>query len=384
MKRLVLPLILIMSAGSADAMFSRKGGAPKAAAPQLVKSTPDEISLIATLNLGDVEALKKLIAEKRIDVNEPLKLESYQGKTPLEIIFEYQMPNKLQIAQVLLDAGAIDADGKAKAAIDAAKGNLARIQELAKNAYEKALAALGAKTEGASEAVVQEQASAEQTEPIAASAQEQEPLKVEFEGEKIERIAPVVITPMTHYPTKFKQLVPRQEQPEVAKEPLLSPTEKPTPAQQPAVKQRVSMVPVSKPAPAQAQVPVAKAPAVPVKPASVKPAPVAPRVQTAKPRVQEVKVEITPVIKPKAKPLVLGPQVKPAPAKQSAAPASARTQAPEVKASALPVNPTPAKAKWPSRPAPMRPVQQVPVSVLEEQGVPTAKPVEELQIMGTR
>lgn len=130
----------------------------------------------------------------------------------------------------------------------------------------------------------------------------------------------------------------------------------------------------------------------------------------AAPRVQEVKVEIIPVSKPAAiqKPLLV-PTRKPAPAQTPViepavtasvaqpvksilvAPTPATTkQWPSVPAPILaPVEPAvtapaPAKAKWPSAPAPERPVQQVPVSILEEQAVPPSRPIEEMDVMVAR
>ena len=65
-----------------------------------------EVALIAALNTGDANKLKQLIEEEKIDISKPFKLPFYQGNTPIEVVFEKNTPNKLEVAEVLLNAGA--------------------------------------------------------------------------------------------------------------------------------------------------------------------------------------------------------------------------------------------------------------------------------------
>lgn len=249
MKKLLLPLLLILSAGSVNAMWWRKKAVP---APTSVDLHKQELDFSAALKNGQIDTIKDLIAQKKVDVNKPLSL-IYGGKKPLEVVFEQNTPNKFEIAQILLDAGAIDADGKAKAAIEGAKGNLTRLQELAKTAYEKALAALGAQQ-------------VEPTKPVSGSPESAAPTPQQKEAEPAGSALiqepqgakkKVIPTPKT----TPKPAAARVQEVKVE----IIPAAKPA-----ATKQLVRPIPVSKPAPAQVRAPVTKAAAVPVNPAPAK------------------------------------------------------------------------------------------------------------------
>lgn len=245
MKKLLI-LLTALSIGSIDAMgWFRKPVQPVAANP--MSQHQNEVAFSTALKNGAVEKIKELIEQEKVDVNKPLTI-VYGGRTPLEVIFEQDVPNKIEIAQVLLTAGAADIDGKAKAAIESAKGKLT---ELAVAAYEKAMKELEAKEKEANAPFIEEFIE-----------EKKEPLEVVLESEQEERITPVTYTPIVHYPTKFQQLVPRAEQP-VRPVPVTKPA-----AAQPRVQEvKVEVVPVAKPA---AQEPMRLVPVT--KPAVVAPA----------------------------------------------------------------------------------------------------------------
>lgn len=285
----------------------------KAFGATLGKFTTDT-KLVAALKSGDVEQIKMLVTED--NVTTPLKTSFFGSKkTPLEIVFENESPNKLEIAQILLDKGADkeDLNQFLLPAVQALKtsDDMTEVNWLlahgAKDVDGKAMAFMKAGREEAA-ATPEVAAQAEAPAPVVA-----EPLQVTLESEKVERVEPYLFTPIQHRPAAFS-------------------------------------------------------------------APRTVRQLTGKPvaRVQEVTVEITPVARPVAKqPLRLTPTAKPA----AAIPAEAR-----VRVLAPVAKPAPARPKqWPAAPAPARPVEAaVPVELLEPTPAPTAAPVEELGVITAR
>lgn len=151
---------------------------------------PSERVFVAALNNGDVATVKQLIDEQRVDVTKPFKLLFYAGETPLEVTLASDKPERLEIAGLLLEAGANKQDLNRFLQDAVAADDYEQVMWLldrgAKDTDDKALELIENKR-----ANVQEEAT-------------EAPVAVEEELITIEK-------PIINYPFKAKQLLPNPE-----------------------------------------------------------------------------------------------------------------------------------------------------------------------------
>lgn len=328
MKKLVLPIVLLLSVGSMDAMwlFRRKKvetpaataatiSAPEAAATAEPAKTAEavteeteeakeftlpvtekfalgkgllarqnETTLVNAITSGDIAKVKEILDTQEIDVTKPVKSMFFAGKTPIDIAKSSNTANKEEIVNLLLDAAKLkEAEEVTEEAPVATVAE--RILMWLPTAQEKPT---GEEVEGVG-ALFEEPATEQVTTitpikhyPTRFKQLEPRPLTVEFEGEKVERVqAPQVARPLPSKPAASKPFIFEEleesvvSKPAVAKQPARARVWPSTPAPQPVVETK-------------------KAPrALPTPPA----------------RVQEVKVEITPKAR---RPLPATPVSKPA------------------------------------------------------------------------
>ncbi|CAN5151442.1 hypothetical protein BH09DEP1_BH09DEP1_4130 [soil metagenome] len=118
MKKLVLPILLLLSVGSANAMwgwFKSKPVQPAITTTEDVKlpflaagsAKLEEAKLIGALKAGNAESVKAVITAE--NVNKEFTLPLYAGQTPLSFLFTegfYKSGDRFAVAEALIEAGA--------------------------------------------------------------------------------------------------------------------------------------------------------------------------------------------------------------------------------------------------------------------------------------
>lgn len=341
MKKLMLPIVLILSVGSAHAMWwpfkkkatplsttratisapenveanapaeTKEEQASEFALPSVEKfalgqgllSRQNADALVKAITNGDVEKVKQILDEKTVDVTKPVKSIFSAGKSPLDFARESTAANKSEILKLLSDAAGIK------------EAEVIAEEAIAKPAEEKvvsvAVEAPVIEEKAAEEKVVASEAPAiqEETEFVALPVAEDQSPKEEDESEIIVlEAAPAVaesLAPSTA--ERILMWVPTaQERPTgeevegvsaLFQEPVAKAARPLPPTPTTIVKQPM-------------RVPSAPAPQLAVQPKASRPLPPTPVA-----RIQEVKVEVTPKARRPLPPTpVAEPAVRPLPA----------------------------------------------------------------------
>lgn len=160
----------------------------------------NEKVFVTALKNGDVATVKQLIDEKRIDVNKPFQSLFYEDQTPLEVVMASDTPEKLEIADLLLKAGA-----------DKQMLNQLLQDAVAADDYERVLWLMdrGAKdTEGKALELIESKRAAQKEAPVVEEVTTEEPA---IEEPIVAEELITIKEPIANYPFKAKQLLPNPE-----------------------------------------------------------------------------------------------------------------------------------------------------------------------------